>query len=64
MALRHRTLPVEGVQFHPESVMTQGGHQVLANWLVTCGLPGARGLAPRLAEEVEARRRAAFAHAG
>jgi len=37
MALRHRTLPVEGVQFHPESVLTQGGHRMLANWLAVCG---------------------------
>jgi para-aminobenzoate synthetase component 2 len=41
MALRHRTLPVEGVQFHPESVLTQGGHRLLANWLDTCGDPAA-----------------------
>ena len=50
MALRHRTLPVEGVQFHPESVLTEGGHRLLANWLVTCGDAGAvrrsAGLAP------------------
>ena len=38
MALRHRRLPVEGVQFHPESVLTQGGHRMLATWLATCGL--------------------------
>jgi para-aminobenzoate synthetase component 2 len=38
MALRHRTLPIEGVQFHPESVLTQGGHRLLATWLATCGL--------------------------
>jgi para-aminobenzoate synthetase component 2 len=37
MALRHRSLPIEGVQFHPESVLTQGGHRMLANWLVRCG---------------------------
>ncbi len=37
MALRHRTLPLEGVQFHPESVLTQGGHRLLANWLAVCG---------------------------
>ena len=50
MALRHRDLPVEGVQFHPESVLTEGGHQLLATWLVTCGDPAAperaRGLSP------------------
>jgi anthranilate synthase/aminodeoxychorismate synthase-like glutamine amidotransferase len=37
MAVRHRSLPIEGVQFHPESVLTQGGHRVLANWLQRCG---------------------------
>ena len=37
MALRHRDLAVEGVQFHPESVLTEGGHHLLANWLVSCG---------------------------
>jgi para-aminobenzoate synthetase component 2 len=37
MALRHRRLPIEGVQFHPESVLTQGGHRILANWLIDCG---------------------------
>jgi para-aminobenzoate synthetase component II len=38
MALRHRALPIEGVQFHPESVLTEGGHQLLANWLTGCGI--------------------------
>ncbi|MFY1696957.1 aminodeoxychorismate/anthranilate synthase component II [Solwaraspora sp. WMMD791] len=63
MAMRHRHLPVEGVQFHPESVLTEGGHLMLANWLADCGLPQARERAPRLAAEVDARRRAAFAAA-
>ena len=50
MAMRHRTLPLEGVQFHPESVLTEGGHRMLANWLAVCGDPDAvrrsDGLAP------------------
>ena len=41
MAVRHRSLPLEGVQFHPESVLTQGGHRLLANWLAACGDTGA-----------------------
>ncbi len=61
MAMRHRTLPLEGVQFHPESVLTQGGHLMLANWLAVCGYPAARDRAPELAAQVEARRIAAFA---
>lgn len=50
MALRHKTMDIEGVQFHPESVLTEGGHQMLAEWLVRCGDLNAReaavGLAP------------------
>jgi para-aminobenzoate synthetase component 2 len=50
MAVRHRTLPLEGVQFHPESVLTEGGHRLLANWLVRCGgedaVERSEGLAP------------------
>jgi len=60
-AMRHRELPIEGVQFHPEAGRTEGGHTMLPNWLAACGLPGARDRAPELAAEVEARRRAAFA---
>ena len=37
MSMRHRTLPIEGVQFHPESVLTEHGHAMLANWLHECG---------------------------
>jgi para-aminobenzoate synthetase component 2 len=50
MALRHRELPLHGVQFHPESVLTEGGHRLLANWLAVCGDAGApersTGMAP------------------
>jgi para-aminobenzoate synthetase component II len=41
MAIRHRRFSVDGVQFHPESVLTDGGHLLLANWLVSCGLADA-----------------------
>jgi para-aminobenzoate synthetase component 2 len=37
MAVRHKELAVEAVQFHPESVLTEGGYQMLANWLAACG---------------------------
>jgi para-aminobenzoate synthetase component II len=42
MALRHRNAPVVGVQFHPESVLTEGGYRMLGNWLADSGLPAAR----------------------
>jgi para-aminobenzoate synthetase component 2 len=52
MALQHRVAPVYGVQFHPESVMTEGGHRMLANWLAVVGDPDAvakaEGLSPRI----------------
>jgi para-aminobenzoate synthetase component 2 len=41
MGLRHRDLAVEGVQFHPESILTAGGHRLVANWLAACGQPEA-----------------------
>ena len=50
MAVRHRELPLHGVQFHPEAVLTQGGHRLFANWLEMCGDPQAvarsQGLSP------------------
>ena len=50
MALQHRELPLYGVQFHPESVLTEGGHRLLANWLTVCGddeaVARSHGLAP------------------
>ena len=50
MGLQHKDLPLTGVQFHPESVLTEGGHRLLANWLEVCGLPDAEarsaGLTP------------------
>jgi len=50
MGLRHATLPIVGVQFHPESVLTEGGYRMLGNWLAVAGLPEAaetaRGLTP------------------
>jgi anthranilate synthase/aminodeoxychorismate synthase-like glutamine amidotransferase len=41
MGLRHRSAAVEGIQFHPESILTVGGHRLLANWLAMCGQPEA-----------------------
>lgn len=50
MGLRHRDRAVEGVQFHPESVLTEGGYRMLGNWLAAAGLPAAaetaKGLTP------------------
>jgi para-aminobenzoate synthetase component 2 len=52
MGLRHVTAPIIGVQFHPESVLTEGGYRMLGNWLALAGLPEARetakGLTPML----------------
>ncbi len=49
MALQHRELPLFGVQFHPESVLTEGGHRLLANWLAVCGDEQAVGRSAGLA---------------
>lgn len=52
MSIRHTSLPIHGVQFHPESVLTEHGYQMLGNWLVECGDPTGRerseGLSPIL----------------
>ncbi|MBL3699519.1 anthranilate synthase component II [Leucobacter luti] len=48
MALRHRELPIYGVQYHPESVLTEGGYQQLGNWLAAAGLSNAAEIARTL----------------
>lgn len=54
MGAKHRDLPLYGVQFHPESVMTEGGYRMLGNWLAVAGLPEAavtaRGLSPLITQ--------------
>ena len=52
MALRHTELPIHGVQFHPESVLTQGGHRMLANWLSVCGQAPSEDLVAQLEAEM------------
>ena len=55
MAVRHRELPIEAVQFHPESVLTEWGYQMLANWLTACGDPEAPARAVGMAPLMSAR---------
>ncbi|KJX75930.1 aminodeoxychorismate/anthranilate synthase component II [Mycobacterium lepromatosis] len=54
MAVRHIKLPIHGVQFHPESILTEGGHRLLANWLTYCGWSCDEALIRRLENEVDA----------
>ncbi|RZT59652.1 para-aminobenzoate synthetase component 2 [Microcella alkaliphila] len=58
MGVRHRSAPVHGVQFHPESVLTEGGYRMLGNWLAEAGLPAAaetaRGLSPLMSSDAAA----------
>ena len=65
MAVRHVSLPLHGVQFHPESVLTEGGHRILANWLAACGMSDAvqrsDGLSP-LVRDAEGVARKVAAH--
>ncbi|MFZ0833620.1 MAG: aminodeoxychorismate/anthranilate synthase component II [Mycobacterium sp.] len=60
MGLQHVELPIHGVQFHPESILTQGGHRMLANWLGICGSAPDEGLVSRLENEVADTVRAAL----
>lgn len=62
MAMRHAELPLHGLQFHPESVMTQFGHRMLANWLRTCGEGPSDALVGRVEGETASMLGAAAAH--
>lgn len=53
MGIQHKTLPIYGVQFHPESVLTEGGYQMLGNWLESLGLAGAAERAKSLSPMVK-----------
>lgn len=52
MGVRHTQLPIHGVQFHPESILTEGGHRMLANWLADCGWVRNDTLVRRLEHDV------------
>jgi para-aminobenzoate synthetase component II len=63
MALRHATLPIDGVQFHPESVLTHGGHRIVANWVQRCGGMVDWSRVDELSNDVDTLRATAFAGA-
>src|SRR6201992_2702267 len=52
MGVRHAELPTHGVQFHPESILTEGGHRMLANWLAYCGQALDESLVRKLESEL------------
>jgi para-aminobenzoate synthetase component II len=54
MGVCHTELPIHGVQFHPESILTEGGHRMLANWLAYCGWARNDTLVRRLENDVRA----------
>jgi para-aminobenzoate synthetase component 2 len=64
MGLRHVDLPIHGVQFHPESILTEGGHRMLANWLADFGAAPGEALVRRLEDEVASTVRAASGAGG
>ncbi|GAA4550460.1 aminodeoxychorismate/anthranilate synthase component II [Amycolatopsis samaneae] len=61
MGMRHRELPLEGVQFHPESVLTEGGHRMLANWMASAGHPVPAATVDELERATKALQKAAVA---
>ncbi|WP_370945885.1 aminodeoxychorismate/anthranilate synthase component II [Amycolatopsis sp. cg5] len=61
MGMRHRELPLEGVQFHPESVLTEGGHRMLANWMASAGHPVEASTVDTLERATKALQKAAVA---